>query len=314
MRRYFVLSLFGLLLLTTAACSESAATPSADAQGAGEAPLSALTLANFRARPNLPSQLQFLFSLRDQNGDPVTAAPDELQVQISERGGGAEAWEEIDSETSLLLHTVRNIQLEAVFVLDFTYSIARVVLSDGTSGTKAMADAFRSGATALPGPHRIGVVEFHDRNADPVVVSTLTTDRDTLISSVDNISVDSGSSRLWDSIAEGVSLFSSSPENPNLVKTLVFMSDGRDNSSDITREESGKIAVDNGVQLYAVGVGAVFEETQLADMVRSSGGAYYSAPNLEHSGNRGAGRPSRQDRKGPRIPLLCEGVGPPSNG
>ena len=160
MRRYFVLSLFGLLLLITAACSESAATLPADAQGAGEAPLSALTLANFRARPNLPSQLQFLFSLRDQNGSPLTAAPDELQVQISERGGGAEAWEEIDPETSLLLHTVRNIQLEAVFVLDFTYSIARVVLSDGTDGTKTMADAFRSGATALPGPHRIGVVEF----------------------------------------------------------------------------------------------------------------------------------------------------------
>ena len=40
-------------------------------------------------------------------------------------------------------------------------------------------------------------------------------------------------------------------------------------------------AVLRWIRVYAVGIGAVFEETQLADMVRSSGGAYYSAPNLE---------------------------------
>lgn len=41
------------------------------------------------------------------------------------------------------------------------------------------------------------------------------------------------------------------------------------------------MAVDNDIQLYAVGIGDVPEEVTLAAMVKSSGGAYYSAPDLD---------------------------------
>ena len=40
-----------------------------------------------------------------------------------------------------------------------------------------MLDAFDAALSVLPSAHRVGVVEFHDRNVDPSVLSPLTTDR-----------------------------------------------------------------------------------------------------------------------------------------
>ena len=50
------------------------------------------------------------------------------------------------------------------------------------------------------------MVEFHDRNVEPVVLSPLTTDRDAVLSSVRQFvesGFDHGSSRVWDSVVVG---------------------------------------------------------------------------------------------------------------
>ena len=91
----------------------------------------------------------------------------------------------------------------------------------------------------------------------------------------------SGSSRLWDAVAGGLSLLSVGGERPGVVKALVVLSDGRDVSSLKTRDEALKLALDWGIQVYAVGIGNVPQETELAEMVRASGGVYYSAPDLD---------------------------------
>ena len=84
-----------------------------------------------------------------------------------------------------------------------------------------------------------------------------------------------GSSRVWDSILRGISLFTSGRDTSNIVRALVFISDGRDTSSAITRELAGEIALEDDVQLFAVGVVDVYQEEDLAQMVESTGGVYY---------------------------------------
>ena len=231
--------------------------------------------------------MQVVFSLRDQEGHAIVRPAQEIEegLKVFESGPGTNyEWEEIDyTETSFFVHTAENIDLEIVFVLDFTNSMAQARLSDGSSGIDAMLRAFEASLAVLPGAHRVGVVEFHDRNAAPSVISPLTTNRQETLSNVADFAAsgfDSGSSRVWDALAVGADLFSSREQNPRAVRALVFFSDGRDTSSERTRERAAEYAEDRGAHLYAMGVGEVYQEVELSSTAYSTGGAYYSARDL----------------------------------
>ena len=230
-----------------------------------QTPIPELGFSSIRVVGNPPSQVQILFSLRDQGGHSVVLPAELLQAgtRIYELGPGTEGWEEIDYvETSFFVHSAENFELEVVFVLDFTKSMALAALPDGRSGIEVMLEAFETALTGLPGAHRAGVVEFHDRNVEPGVLSQLTTDRDFILDSVAafaSSSFEPGSSRVWDSIQTAAGLFTDQGDNPNVVRALVFLSDGRDTSSVSAREDAGAIAAQQAIQLYAVGVGEVYE-------------------------------------------------------
>ena len=247
-----------------------------------------INFTNVTTLTGLPSQVQIVFSLRDQNGHSIVLPAEEIKnaARVYERGETDDDWEEIDySETSFFVHTAENFQLEVVFVLDFTNSMAQATLPDGGSGIDAMMSAFESAALSLPETHRIGVVEFHDRNVEPVVLSPLTTDRHAVLSSVRQFvesGFDHGSSRVWDSVVVGSDLFS---RGTGVVRGLVFLSDGRDTSSVNTREQAARYAGESGVQLYAMGVGEVHQEDELRDAVLSTGGSYYPARELAGLGD-----------------------------
>ena len=169
---------------------------------------------------NVPSQVEIVFSLRDQEGHAIVLPAEEIQraTRVYERGPGTDGWEEIDyAETGFFVHTAENFDLEVIFVLDFTNSMAEASLPDGRTGIDAMLEAVSSGLDLIPSAHRIGVVEFHDRTADPGVLSVLTTDRQAIHNSIaefSNTSFDPGSSQVWDSVFTGASLFSTRDQNP----------------------------------------------------------------------------------------------------
>ena len=246
-------------------------------------PLQEIEFAGVVTSTNLPSQVQIVFALRDQDGHSVVLPADQVQrgISVYEQGPGTDGWEEIDySETSFFVHTAENIDLEVVFVLDFTNSMYEARLPDGRTGVDAMLDAFNAAVAVLPSAHRIGVVEFHDRNVEPSVLSPLTTDRNSIRSSVArfaNSGFDHCSSRVWDGVAVGSELFSSVDANPRAVRALVFLSDGRDTSSVATRDSLEGIASERKAQLYALGVGDVFQSSELRSLASDTGGAYYSA-------------------------------------
>ena len=250
-------------------------------------PITEVNFTGLVTTTNLPSQIQVVFSLRDQEGHAIVLPAEEVErsVKVFETGQGTGGdWEEIDyTETSFFVNTAENIDLEVVFVLDFTNSMSAARLSDGRNGIEAMLDAFEAGLAVLPGAHRVGVVEFHDRNVRPSVLSPLTTDRQAVLDATRAFlasGFDSGSSRVWDSLVVGSGLFSSRAQNPRAVRALVFLSDGRDTSSEVTREQAAEYASGRDVQLYAMGVGDVFQENELRSSARSTDGAYYSARDL----------------------------------
>ena len=121
-------------------------------------------------------------------------------------------WEEVDyTETNLFVHSAERFALEVVFVLDFTRSMTTWQLPDGTAGSILMRQALESALDRLPEAHRVGVVAFHDRSAEPVIIAFPTTDRDLIRAEVARFAesgFDSGSSRLWDAVERGLDLFS----------------------------------------------------------------------------------------------------------
>ena len=269
--------------------AQAAATAAAPTPEPTPVPLEEINFAGVVTRTNLPSQVQIVFSLRDQNGHAIVLPAEDVQRATkiyecesrTEEGcrQGTEDWEEIDyTETSFFVHTAENFDLEVVFVLDFTNSMAQARLPDGRSGIAAMLEAFGGGLGVLPDAHRIGVVEFHDRNAEPGVLSALTTNRQAIRDSTSQFSqsgFDPGSSRVWDSVVSGANLFSTFAQNPRAIRALVFLSDGRDTSSVNTRDDARIHAQALDVQLYALGVGEVFQEEELREMAGSTRGGYY---------------------------------------
>ena len=163
-------------------------------------------------------------------------------------------------------------------MLDFTNSMAQAALPDGRSWHRRHVERLRVRRDlTLPGAHRIGVVEFHDRNVEPSVLSRPTIDRSSVLASVRRFAqsgFDHGSSRVWDSLAAASDLFS---REAGVVKALVFLSDGRDTSSLNNREQAAAYARERKVQLYALGVGDIYEEDELRAAALETEGSYYRA-------------------------------------
>ena len=249
--------------------------------------ISALNFAGVRVLLNEPSQVQAIFSLRDQNGDPVIVPAAELQgaTRVFERGEGATAWEEIDyTETNVFVHSAERFALEVVFVLDFTRSMTSWQLPDGTTGSALMRRALENALDRLPAAHRVGVVAFHDRSAEPVIIAFPTTDRALVRAEVGRFAAsgfDPGSSRLWDAVVRGLDMFPGERDAPSYVsRAVVFLSDGRDTSSLRKRADVSQQAQERGVQLYPLGLGDVYQESELRALATATNGAYFAVAEL----------------------------------
>lgn len=230
-----------------------------------------------------PSQIQIVFSLRDENNHALANIPEDIfkdAFRITEN-----MVELAYDETAYFVKGAASFDLEVVFVLDFTASMDKAEVGEDKNGIDAMVEAFNGSLKNIPKAHRIGVVEFHDKNMEPQVLAQLTDDREEIKESVEDFRKDTkakyipGFSRVWDSIPIAVSLFS---EEPHTTRAVVVITDGHDTSSDIDREKAFDIisAEDNKIQTYVMGVGDVFQEGFLERLVLGTGGAYYPTAEL----------------------------------
>lgn len=236
---------------------------------------------------NKPSQIQVTFALRNQDGRAIVVPADRVEENIKlyerEVSRNPGDWKEIDySETTYFVHTAENIDLEVVFVLDFTNSMYKEQLPNGQNGIQAMLKAFYAAIKVFSPTHRIGVVEFHDRNFDPKILSRLTSDRKEIRSRVEeftNSQFDNGSTRLWDAVGNGLELYTNQRRT---VRALIFLTDGVETSStnwDISSVQSR--AIDEKVQMYVLGIGVKAEEKgELQTIAKRTNGAYHDVSDI----------------------------------
>lgn len=220
-----------------------------------------------------PSHVNFIFSLRDQDDHAIIVSPEQLKVRIFEDN------KEIDpAETIFFVDQAESFDMEVVLVLDFSNSMKT------WGGIPLMIDGAKAAIHKLAEAHRIGLVEYHDRNSEPGILQPLIADKTALDNALNdfmNKGFLSGASLCWDAVYKGLSLYTlpkvEKEEGKHIVRALVFLSDGRDTSSTHTRSEIIDLAKAVKTQIYVLGLGQVFEEKNLQDIAKATGGAYYKA-------------------------------------
>ena len=239
--------------------------------------------ANPNTQGRVPSHVRFFFSLRNEDNQGIIVPAEELRLGtvIQEQDAVDEAeWGEIDtSETNVFVHGSERFVQEIVFVLDFSNSMSQARLRDGTGGIQAMMLTFFRALVDLPPEYRVGVVEFHDRNAAPFEVSEITDDRDEIrrrVSAFVTTDIEPGASLVRDAIGKAASMFTNSEDNPDVVRAVVFFSDARDTSSSLSIGALTSIISANQVQLFSVGTGELVQEPGMLSAVSGTGGNNYA--------------------------------------
>lgn len=238
-------------------------------------PLSAIKILNQTKDHQMPSTVQFIFSLRNQNNHAILFAADKVDWK------NIKIWEnsnEIDYlESHALLYTQDDFQLQAMLVLDYSAS-----MYETNEDIKKMIVSVKDLIDSLKETHQVGVVEFHRPDEPPAILQTFTTYKNAAKEAIDNFSASKiyrDFSSCWDAVQKGLQQFPEKPD-PNIFKTLVFLSDGFDNSSFKTPSDIIALAKDRDVHIFVVGVGDIREENVLKNIAFETGGTYVHSENL----------------------------------
>lgn len=243
--------------------------------GDGDVERPAVRLSDPKIITNQPSQVQFVFGLKDDNNKtyPIEISGLEDNVKIYEDN------KEIQyEETSVFVRSAESFELEVVLVLDYTNSMFEIA-----GAIDQMQQAAKDLINQLSASHRIAIIEYHDRNEEPKVLQDFTSDKQTLINTIENIGeLDHGSSRCWDAVELGTSLFSTRTSSDD-VRALVFLTDGEDTSSTATPEDIIETARGKGIVIYPIAFGEIEEEAKLIleKIAIKTEGIYYEASDSE---------------------------------
>ncbi len=248
--------------------------------------LASLSIDNVTYSYSSPYLLDFQFSLSGQYDttnsltNAVVIDPHLLSVTSMEDG-------EVVSplETAVLLQRGNAKVVKIYEVLDFTESVASMIYGDANSnGISDAIDYMVSGAKDFvnqePPDTQIGVFEFHREDMDPQQVLALTTDKTLLDQSIAGIWTNyvqdfPAGSRCWDALVAAIKAVGST--NTDEQRYVVFVSDGRDESSTNTITDVVNAAMSNNVVVSAVGFGAERDDAALYSITAPTRGRYYIA-------------------------------------
>ncbi len=238
-------------------------------------PLRGIKVLNQTTDHQFPSTVQFIFSLRDQNNHAILFDSDQVDWK------NIKIWEnksEIDYlESHALLYTQDDFQLQAMIVLDFSASMYETNedIDKMTLSAKDLIDSLNE-------THQVGVVEFHRPDEPPALLHAFTTYKNAAKEAIDNFSygkIYRDFSSCWDAVHKGLKQFPEKPD-PNVFKTLAFLSDGFDNSSFNTPDDVIALAKERDVHIYALGIGPGREEKVLEAIALETGGTYVHSENI----------------------------------
>lgn len=252
--------------------------------------LAGLAIANVTYTYSTPYLLDFQFSLYDSDDPsvarPVVVPPTNLWVVAKENDRPIST-----NETAWLLAPGAGLGklIKVALVLDFSWSVASLANGDTndngiSDALEAMVAASRDLVARLPKGSQVGVVEFHREDQDPAIVHPLSADVVSVQNAIAGIWTNHvqgfpAGSRVWDAIAAGISMLGAS--NADEQHYVVFVSDGRDESSSTTVDDLITTATNANVRIYGLGFGLELDPTDLQRLTTATAGRLVLATNVE---------------------------------
>jgi hypothetical protein len=230
---------------------------------------------NVNVSHQTPSNVQYIFSLRDQFDHAIIINPSEIDWDA------LKIWEneeEIDYlESRAFLSTQDDFQLQVMLVLDFSSSMKKI-----QDGIETMVKGANSLIDSLKETHQIGLIEFHKPEVPPSILQPFITNKNVAKAAITNFAskaIYSDFSICWDAVYMGLEQFSPKHE-PKVFRALLFLSDGFDNSSTNQPKDIIELALKRNVHIYNIGVGKVHDEKVLEGISKKTGGTYVHAKNI----------------------------------
>lgn len=239
---------------------------------------SSVNFKNVQTSLQVPSRVDFTFRLTDSQNHAVLIDPLELQSSFSILEDGAD----IDySETSFFVRGAASLELDMVLLLDFTRSMVSWS-DDSTNAVELMVGWVQELIDQMATGHRMAIMEYHDRNSDANVIVPFTGSQSELTQGLDDflaVSIDNGSSRSWDALESAVDLFDADTSSSKQ-KLVLFITDGKETSSEITPGEVVISAKGKEVGVFIIAVGDVENQGSLESVAEQTQGELYLANDL----------------------------------
>jgi len=220
-------------------------------------PITNIRIKNIQSAHQIPSTIQFIFSLREQNNHAIILDRSEISWK------DIKVWEnnkEIDySESHAQFYTQEDFQLKLLLVLDFSASMRKF-----DKDMKTLIQGAKSLIESLNETHQIAIIEFHGPGKPPTIIQPFTTNKKKGIAAIEDFSsteMYNDFSTCWDAVRMGLNQFSTDPD-PNIFRTLVLISDGFDNSSVSQPPELISLAEERDVHIYCMELGKYGEKKQ----------------------------------------------------
>jgi hypothetical protein len=249
-----------------------------------------------RSRP--PYLMRFVLLLRDMFGEVIPARTEadlsRLSFEISEDG------EPIDlNEVTMHLEGPENLKVNLVLMLDFTGSIYWAGVNDTENPRRPgeILEEIREGAARflddLPPGYRVALMYHHDRQPVDRMIHGFSTDREALKDALKRFYVPPalhGTSDVYDALEEAILRLAAEDAEDVLpfddadIRAVLFISDGKDNSS--TQEASALISTarNHRVRLYPLtySAGGSINYPDMIQLAEETGGHLYRAGNAEN--------------------------------
>jgi hypothetical protein len=227
--------------------------------------------------PVPPYVVRMTLRLKDAQGAVIPDGVALENFQIAENGVPVDF-----TETSRFLAPAANLPLRVAVVLDYTTSMR----ARGAVGAMVAAAGDFVTADHFTATHHFAIVEFHDRTPAGEgfsLVQGLTAadaaGKAQLAAAIPRADeLESGLTRVWDAVALALATLAEVERETGEVRAVIFLTDGRDTTSDAAPLALAADAAADGVTLYPVGFGNVADtESLLRSMADQTGGAYFPA-------------------------------------
>lgn len=218
-----------------------------------------------------PYLMDFTFVIQDRYRAPVVLDPSTIGVTCAEDNI---ATSPVEAPAYLARASAK--QGALYVVLDYTASMA---------ATPGAIDAMEAAVKnvllpSLDADTLVGVYEFHRHDVAPARVCGFSADKDFVAAQIDTIRDLVGpfasATRCWDAVYAALGEFDRQ-NGKDETRNLVFISDGRDTSSERTPDDVRQRARARGVRVYGVGFGDELDMAALQAVTSSIPGRLYVA-------------------------------------